>query len=362
MNKSDTSSKSYLLPGVAIVALLLMVAWMAGMFSNQLAPGQASQEVLENKELLKQDAYEVRLIKQALTESVPGSIEAKHNSIISARILAKIEDVHVRAGEHVKKGQLLIELEQADLQSRVSQAQAALASVSARLVEAAQGLQRSSELNKKGILADALLEQSQANFNSLTAEKLSAEQALVEAQTALAYARVLSPIDGFIIDRFAEPGNTAQPGMQLLTLYNPDTLRVEAHVRETLAIGLQLGDALQVVIPSLNKQLTAVIEEMVPVGNTGSRTFLVKARLEGKNLLPGMYAQLRVAAGSKQGILIPADRVAELGQLNVVWLIEEEQIVRRFIRLGDLQKEGMVEVISGLSVGDRILPDQSQKQ
>lgn len=362
MNKSDTSSSGFLLPSIAIIALLLMVAWMAGVFSDKLLPGQVNIEPLQNYQQLKQEAYEVRLITQPMTESVPGNIEAKQNSIISARILAKIEAVHVRAGERVKKGQLLVELEQADLQSRASQAQAALASVSARLVEATQGLQRSSELNKKGLLANALLEQAQANYNSLEAEKLSAEQALVEAKTALAYARVLSPIDGLIIDRFAEPGNTAQPGMQLLTLYNPDTLRVEAHVRERLAIDLQLGDTLQVTIPSLHKHLTAVIEEMVPVGNTGSRTFMVKGRLDAAGLLPGMYAQLSIPAGTKQGILIPVDRVAEVGQLNIVWVLEGGQMARRFIRLGDMQEEGMVEVISGLNNGDIVLPATSVNQ
>ena len=116
----------------------------------------------------------------------------------------------MRAGDYVKKGQELIVLERSDLKSRVSQANSQTKSVDARLDEAKQSLDRSVELNKRGLLALAPLEASQANYKSLQAQKNSAQQALVEAKTALNYASVVAPFDGLIVDRFAEPGSTAK--------------------------------------------------------------------------------------------------------------------------------------------------------
>jgi len=362
MQANDSRIKKLALPIVVIVLLIVMVAWMAGVFSDKVKPGQRESQSLAQVDALKAQAITIELLETQVFEPVPASIEAKQNSIISSRILAKIEKVHVRAGQQVKQGQLLIELEKADLVSRESQAKAALASVSARLLEAKSNLKRTKGLSQKGLLANAALEQSQANYDSLLAGKQSAEQALVEAQTALGYAQVRSPIDGLIIDRYAEPGNTAQAGRRLLTLYNPESLRVEAHVREQLAIGLSIGDTLQVRVPSLNKSLPAVIEEMVPAGHAASRTFLVKSHLEGVGLMPGMYAQLSIPAGTKKSILLPADRIAEVGQLNLVWVMESRQVLRRFIRIGDLHEDGNVEVISGLNVGDQVLPAQRRNK
>ena len=141
-------------------------------------------------------------------------------------------------------------------------------------------------------------------------------QALEEAKTALGYTEILAPFDGRVVDRFAEPGDTAQPGTKLLALYNPLSLRVEAQVREVVALGLEVGQDLQVEIPAMQKIVDAVIQERVPAADPGSRSFLVKAGVAfDKSLLPGMYARLLVPVGTGKKVLIP-EVVAVLEQIN----------------------------------------------
>ena len=72
-----------------------------------------------------------------------------------------------------------------------------------------------------------------------------------------------------MVDRFAEPGDTASPGQKLLSLYNPVSLRVEARVREQLALKLAIGDELTVEVPALAQRYTARIEEIVPADQRG---------------------------------------------------------------------------------------------
>lgn len=353
-----TTIKRWLLPTAAIAVLLVMVAWMAGSFDNKVQPGQQSLPPP-----LAADTVPVTEQTVPLFEAVPASVEPKQATLIASRLLARIVKVNVRAGDRVQEGDLLVELEQGDLQSRVSQAQANVQSASARLTEARQALKRARDLGQRGLLAQADLDRSQANHDSLAAGLASAEQALNEAQAALSYARVRAPIAGRIVDRFAEPGDTAQPGMTLLSLYNPDYLRVEANVREGLALKLHLGDQLAVTIPALQSQRQAIIEELVPAGNPGSRSFLVKCRLDqGSGLLPGMYARLQVPAGEAQALLIPADRVAQLGQLDLAWVATDRGVERRFIRLGKHFANDWVEVLSGLSAGEQVLPVRTVTQ
>ena len=181
------------------------------------------------------------------------------------------------------------------------------------------------------------LEKAQAIHETLLAEQAGAKQALEEAKTALSYTEIVAPFDGRVVDRFAETGDTAQPGTKLLALYNPLSLRVEAQVREVLALNLETGQALQVEIPSMQKVVDAVIEERVPAADPGSRSFLVKAGVPfDRSLLPGMYARLLVPAGTGKQLLIPADRVVHVGQLDLVWVYQEGQSYRRFVRIGQV--------------------------
>ena len=134
-------------------------------------------------------------------------------------------------------------------------------------------------------------------------------------------------------------------------------LRVEAQVREQLALGLTVGQRVGVEIPSLDKVVDAVIEERVPAADPGSRSFLVKAGVAfDADMLPGMYARLLLPAGQEGQLLIPADRVVHVGQLDMVWVYHEGQRHRRFVRVGRVLEDSQVEVLSGLAEGELVLP------
>ena len=345
-----------LLPLAAIIVLLLLVATMAGYFSDKIEP--------QLREVTQHDlSASVAVVKTmgSFSEPVPASVEAKETTIISSRLMARITSIKVRAGDYVEEGQLLLELERSDLQARAKQAKDQVRSVDARLTEASQNLKRAEELRQRGLIAVAARDAARANFATLEANLSSAQQALKEAKTAVEYSEIRSPIAGRVVDRFAEPGDTASPGIKLLSLYNPFSLRVEARVREQLALSLRKGQTLPVEVPGLGKSFLAKIEEIVPAAEPGSRSFLIKAILPSEpGLLPGMYARLNVPAGERGILLIPLDKVAQVGQLNVVWVAENESVVRRFVRLGR-PDGGFVEVVSGLQEGDAIMPVPLQK-
>lgn len=348
MNKSFKT----VIPIATILILVLLVAWMAGVFSAKIAPGAVALKPVHSQQTVM-----VSRLKQQRYELIPAGIEAKQATTISSRILARIEKIHVRAGDTVKRNDLLIELEKSDLQSRVSQAQSSVDSVGVRLREAKKSLGRALKLAEKDLLSPSDLDRAQANHDSLAADLSTSQQALEEASTALAFANVTAPIDGRIVDRFAEPGDTAQPGVQLLSLYNPVSMRVEARVREHLAVSLKVDQILQVSIPALNITIDAEIEELVPAGDSGSRSFLVKCRLKHTlGLLPGMYAQLRIPAGIEEILVLPTDRVALIGQLDIVNVLTGGKVERRMIKVGKQLRGEMVEVISGLVEGERVLP------
>ena len=342
--------KKLLLPLVAIVVLLLMVAGMAGLFTSKVEPGINPVSLPE-----PDDLYTVTTEEVPIFEAAPASVEAKFSTLVSSRILARITRVHVRAGDMVQQGQVLIELEKSDLEAKARQAQEQINAMSARLNEAEKNLTRVRQLREQGTLSAADLDKASANAESLRAELAAAQQALEEAQTAVDYTVIRSPISGRIVDRFAEPGTTAYPGNKLLSLYNPNSLRVEAQVREQLALSLQMGDRITVEIPSLNKTLPAVVEERVPAAEPGSRSFQIKTRIDqDAALLPGMYARVLIPAGREPRFMIPHDRIIQVGQLNLIWVWQDGQAYRRFVRLGDGDGKGRVHILAGVEEGEQI--------
>jgi membrane fusion protein (multidrug efflux system) len=360
--KADKSTvQKILIPVIALTILLLMVAWLAGSFNEKVSP--ALNKNINNKTNNKisavtidqNNSYTLVASKEAIFEPVAASLEAKQATIISARILARIEKINSRAGDLVKKGDLLIQLEQNDLQSQVLQAKQNVNAMQARYKEAKQNLDRSIELVKTKLVSAFEVDKNRATYQAIYAELTAAKQAFSQAQTTLSYASLTAPIDGRIVDRFAEPGDTAQPGIKLLSLYNPLSLRVEAQVREQLALTLTHGQNIEIELPSVNKTIMGEVEEIVPAANTGSRNFLIKVRMTyHENLLPGMYARMLIPAGEQTKLTIPKNKVAHVGQLDFVWLNVNGEIQRRFVRLGK-EKKGMFTVISGLSTGDKII-------
>ena len=354
-NKSTV--QKVFIPVVALAVLLLMVAWLAGSFDEKVSPtlNEKANKKISAAIIESNNSYTVVASKEAIFEPVAASLEAKQATIISARILARIEQVNTRSGNLVKKGDLLIQLEQNDLQSQVLQAKQNVNAMQARAKESKQNLDRAVELFKTKLISEFELDKSQTNYQTIYAELTAAKQSLSQAQTTLSYATLIAPIDGRIVDRFAEPGDTAQPGIKLLSLYNPLSLRVEAHVREQLALTLTNGQKIEIELPSVNKVITGEIEEIVPAANTGSRSFLVKARITyNENLLPGMYARMLIPAGEETKLTIPTKSVAHVGQLDFVWLNIDGEVQRRLIRLGK-ERNSMITVISGLTVGDKVI-------
>jgi membrane fusion protein, multidrug efflux system len=133
----NLTSKKWLAPIGAVLALLLMVAWMAGMFHAKVPP-----DVLPtaNPTSAPVGAFTVELTEVAATEAVPATIGARQATTVSSRVMARITRILVRAGDSVSEGQLLLELERSELESRLSQARQRVLAGDARLKEAQQDL------------------------------------------------------------------------------------------------------------------------------------------------------------------------------------------------------------------------------
>lgn len=337
-----------------LVVIAVAIVWLSGWFEEKIPPGVVSPDVVGVPAGARVFVVE-RAVEPAL-EWASGSVESARRTTVAARILARIENVNVAAGDEVAQGDVLVTLDARDLEARVRQAREALKAAEAQRDLARQELARSDELLKRGVATRQRYDQALSAFRVAEAEVDGLRQRLNEAETALSYTEIRAPVAGRVIDRLAEPGDTAVPGQALLRLYDPRALRVEAPVRESLAIGLRVGDRLRVEISALRESLTGIIEEIVPYAEPGARTLLVKVRLPvDARLFAGMFARIAVPAGERARLLVPEDAVTRVGQLEFVLIEEGGGVARRMVTTGERVDEGRVEVLSGLEVGERVV-------
>jgi membrane fusion protein (multidrug efflux system) len=303
--------RKWAIPIITVAALLVVVAWMAGVFTSQVPPGLL--ELPKDKVL---SAYTVNLITKPKVESIPAGIKAREATLVSSQILARVNNIHVRAGDNVVTGQLLVTLESEGLKAQLAQAVAMEDAVQASLTEAKDTLERTQTLKDKGSVSQSVLDNAVAGFRRYSSVVEVAKQRKQAAQTGLDYSVITSPISGVVVERSAEPGNMATPGQLLLSLYDPLTLQIEADVRESLATHLEIGRKITVKIDSIGKNIDATIVEIVPAADPNARSFLVKAGIEFyPNLRPGMFARMLIEDGTEEVLLLPLDYVKSYGQL-----------------------------------------------
>jgi len=338
------------LAGLAV--LTAVVVWLSGGCGERIPPGEVAAPAAD----APVRAVPVALEVGSAVEWTSGAVESARRTAVASRILARIEEVTVTAGSEVQEGDLLVRLDARDLEAGVREVEEALRGARAALDLATREHARISRLVREGVETAQRLDRVEAELRQARAEVDRLAESLDEARTALSFAGIRSSVSGRVVDRLAEPGDTAVPGSPLLRIYDPSLLRVEAPVRESLAVHLAVGDTLAVRIPSLEAELEGVIDEIVPFAEPGARTLLVKVRLPARQgLYAGLFARVAVPAGEQQRLLIPVAAVERVGQVDFVTVLPEEgPRQRRVVTLGPPAEDGRVEVLSGLAAGERV--------
>lgn len=344
-------------------------AVLALLIASAFGCGKKAEPVAQSAPVAVQGVSVAALAPEVIPEirEAVGTVKARNSALISARIAGSVSGVHAKEGDRVARGQLLATIEAAE-------SGAAAAGAASGVEEAARALE---EARSRRRLADATFER----YRRLLAEQAvtrqefevrqseqevaaegvargearlsQARQSAKAAGTVAGYGRVTSPISGVVLAKQVEAGQTVFPGTPLLTVEGDDGLRLEVAAPEGLLGKVKPGQ--QVGIALEGAPATGRVSEVVPMVDPGSRTFTVKIDLPAGGLRSGSYGKALFRVGSRQGVAVPAAAVVERGALTSVWVVSGEGIARlRLVKLG-ATLDGRVEVLSGLSAGERIV-------
>lgn len=359
---------------LSIVTILLTVF----MFSTGCSKKNEAVNI-ENKPVTVLKGVALETVKSSSTSElldIVGTVRAQTSAIVSTRIPGTVKLLRVKEGDRVKKGQLLVQLE-----AEENQATAAVAN--AATDEALRGLDEALSRKK---LADSTFERynnllkeqaiSRQEFDVKRTEKEVAAQTVSRAEARLRlsqasakaattvsdYTRILAPISGMISVKSVDLGTTVFPGQPLMKIEDEGSYLLELAIPENVVSKVKIGSSLKVTLDSLGVSFDAKVSEILPIADSGSRTFIARIALNQKGLKSGMFGRGSINLGTTVNrITIPKKALIERGALQIVWALDSEKNVHmRIVKIGRESGE-RVEITAGLVDGDLIVVTGGEK-
>ncbi len=281
-------------------------------------------------------------VAESSREEFMGTVVARNRAGIESKIQARVERIPVTLGSVVKAGDLLAELDVREYQARVEQAEAVYQ-------------QTASDLTRfEALLAERAA--TQQEFDAVKARKAVAEASLSEARTYLSYARIEAPFDGSVTEKLIDVGDLAVPGRPLFTLEESGHLRFEAALPESKMGQVSVGDSAIVALTSIDTVVKGQVIELSPSADPVSRTFTAKVAIPAMAAIrPGQFGRLQLVAAGDQTIFIPRNALVQRGQLDLVYVVGDNQrAALRLVRIGR-QFPDRLEILAGLRENERVV-------
>ena len=340
----------------AIVALLLLILAALGLMGGEhkVTPGNTATA----EKTLPANATVLRVEKQRAdnSQSWPGVVQSRTITNISPKITARILSITVNNGDKIKKGAIIAQLDQRQINASLNAANAALNAAKTSAAQAQRDAQRSQTLYAHEATTRASHEAALAQAQIAQAAVKQAADNVEQIRVGLGENTLIAPFDGIVAERLKEPGDMGMPGDPVLTMLKPDDLRIEVAIPSDCAKRIKPGLTVAVRIDALATRLSAKVDEIVPQVDRQTGMQLLKAALPATpSLQPGQFAWLELSCTEQQAaVFIPARAVIHYGQLEAVNVVINKQFFTRHIRTGKQQGE-QVEVLSGLREGETIM-------
>lgn len=283
-----------------------------------------------------------------LTYPAEAVAESARQAVIAAQMTGRVVEARFDAGARFKAGETLMRLD-------VREAQHGLAGAQAQLANARAQLERTRNLFAQKFVSQAALDKAEADYKAASA-------AAGQADVAGSHGNIVAPFAGTVAQRLIEPGEMATPGRPLLSVFDPQTLRVVADIPQSRQEAVRRMLRARIEIPGTGEWVDATRVEVLPTADETTHSVRVRASLPAAaSVLPGMFAHVRFAIGKAKKLVIPAGAVLRRGELTGVYVADAKNAdappTLRQVRVGEPVGDGMTEVLAGLSAGERVALD-----
>lgn len=285
-----------------------------------------------------------------------GSLRSRQSVVLRPEVGGRITQILFRDGERVRKGQLLVQLDDQLPRAQVQQSQAELSIAQANH-------KRNQELVAQNFISQRSLDESAANLEVAQAK-------LALAQATVARLRIVAPFDGVAGIRLVNVGDYLKDGADIVNIEDLDAVYVDFRLPERYQTRLRKGQLAEVALDALpGRRFSALVQAIDPLVDANGRSIGVRGCIDNRELVlrPGMFARVNTVFGVRESArVIPEEAVVPQGnRLFVLKVVPGEKadsfITQRVeVKLG-LRRAGLVEVTDGLELNDRVVTAGQQR-
>jgi RND family efflux transporter MFP subunit len=327
---------------------LIVWGFVCTLFSPQLMAGELPFQTVQ---------IQAREIPQQLI--LEATIEAIHHSTVSAETTGRITEINFDINDSVKEGQVLMRITSAEQQASLAGARANVREAEVRVNEAETEYKRVEGVFAKKLVAKSALDKAAADLKAARERLQAAQAALKSASEKLKYTSIKAPFSGVVVRRLVEVGEAVTPGKPVMEGLSLDDLRVVAYAPQSAMAVLRNKPKVSVLFPQQEHAPIEVSDTVeAPRANPASHSFMVRANLPKftKGVYPGMLAKMAMTTGMVKSLLVPAAAVVHRSELTAVYVVQEQRVSLRQVRLGRMVN-GDLEVLAGLSAGETVALD-----
>jgi len=295
-----------------------------------------------------------------LTYASEAVVEAVKQSTVSAQVTGRIVELNYDVGDYVKKGQVIVRIDETEARQVVAGSQAQVSQAQAAFDNARVALERNRQLAAQKFISQAAVDKAEADFRVAEAQLAAAKAGAGQAATSKAYTVVVAPYSGVVSARHVELGEMATPGKALMTGFDPADMRVIANVPQYKVSEVRASPRAMIEIPSLNRWIQAKSITLLP--SAEARTHATHVRLDlpenVKDVYPGMFARAYFTVGRARKLVAPVAAVVKRSEVAGMYVVNDKGAVSfRQVRLGEPSGQGEIEILAGVSAGEKVALD-----
>ena len=352
---------------VIVIVVIAVAAWA-------LSGGKKEEEIN-----FKEEAVKTETLQNSVTAT--GTIEAVTSVTVGTQVSGIVNKLYVDYNSQVKKGQVIAELDKTNLLSELNTAKANLASTTSNLSYQAANMNRYQTLYKKGLVSADEYENALLNYRQAKEQVASSKENVQKAQTNLGYATITSPIDGTVISKSVEEGQTVAASFntpELFTIAKDLTnMQVVANVDEADIGGVKEGDRVTFTVDAypddtFEGTVKQVRLEATTTNNVVTYEVVISAPNADLKLKPGLTANVTIYTQERSGVLAVANKalrftptketvgkdmkIVDCKGKNKVWTLSDKTLTAHAVTIG--QTDGVhTEIIKGIKKGQKIVTE-----
>ncbi|HEX4943840.1 MAG TPA: efflux RND transporter periplasmic adaptor subunit [Usitatibacteraceae bacterium] len=340
---------------VLVLALALAACGKGADAPQKGADAAAGQPIL----LAAEDVHTVRSSALSSGPTITGTVQPERRADLRAEVSAIVLQVLKENGDTVRRGDLLVRLDDTAIRDGLASAESASRAASQAFQQAERQFQRMTTLRASGMASVQQLEDAEIRRNNTQSDFEGAKTRVVLARQQLQRTEVRAPFDGIVSDRKVSAGDTAQTGKELLKVIDPASMRFEGLVSADNIGNVKAG---QGVIFRVNgypeQEFTGKVRRVNPAANPTTRQVEVLVDFTGQKQprLAGLYAEGHVETDSATSLTLPATALVRDGDKASAWRVKDNKLQKVTLALGERDpRTGDFVLKGGLSEGDLVI-------